>query len=289
MPGFLRNLNIETNSYCFNIIMSKEAFRFTGKDAASYEQYLGPLIFEPSALEILPQLVALPAKRILETSCGTGRLTRHLREIFPSTTRLTATDISADMLALAGEALKDADIEFKVADALQLPFDEGSFDLVVNQYGSMFFQDKQKGFAEAYRVLEPGGHFVFMTWDCTAAMPLFKLVIDDTVIPFFEGEDTTRFYTPFSLHDPEQLNDFLRQAGFRHNKVMHVVFGGQTSSPLNIVNGLFLKHPLGREVKEKDPASLNRIAAEMEQRIIRQFGTNPVEFELKALIGIGQK
>lgn len=269
--------------------MNKEAFRFTGKDAASYEQYLGPLIFEPSALELLSHLVVLPAKRILETSCGTGRLTKHLRRAFPLTTQLIATDISADMLALAEAQLKETAVTFKVADALQLPFDEGSFDLVVNQYGTMFFPDKQKGFEEAYRVLEPGGYFVFMTWDRTADMPLFKLVIDDTVIPFFKGEDTTRFYTPFSLHDPEQLNGFLRQAGFRHNKVMHVVFEGQTGSPMNIVNGLFLKHPLGREVKEKDPTALDRIASEMEQLIIGQFGTDPVEFELKAFIGIGQK
>jgi ubiquinone/menaquinone biosynthesis C-methylase UbiE len=269
--------------------MCKEAFRFTGNDAACYEQYLGPLIFEPSAVEFLSHLVALPAQAILETSCGTGRLTRHLRQDFPPDTQITATDISADMLALAQGQLGNSNIYFKVADAQELPFADEYFNLVVNQYGLMFFPDKQRGFDETFRVLKPGGYFVFATWDRTDAIPLFKLVIDDMVIPFFKGEDTSRFYMPFSLHDPQQLLGFLKQTGFKHNKVMHVVFTGHTDSPMNIVNGLFLKHPLGREVKEKDPAAYNHIAAEMEHRIIERFGPGPFEFELKALIGIGQK
>jgi ubiquinone/menaquinone biosynthesis C-methylase UbiE len=269
--------------------MSKEAFRFTGNDAANYEQYLGPLIFEPSAIEFLSHLVTIPARDILETSCGTGRLTSHLRQYFPLADRLTATDISVDMLTLAEERLNDASIEFNIADAQQLPFQDQSFDLVVNQYGLMFFPDKRKGFDEAYRVLKPGGYFAFATWDRTENIPLFKLVIDDTVIPFFQGEDTSRFYTPFSLHSPEQLLDFLQEAGFRHNKVMLVEFNGHTDLVMNVVNGLFLKHPLGREVKEKYPEAYDRIATELEQRLREHFGKEPFEFELKAFIGIGQK
>src|SRR5579872_4469530 len=148
--------------------MGGEAFKFSGTDAINYEQYLGPLIFEPSANVFLSYLAALPVRSILETSCGTGRLTRYLRQEFPSSVQVTATDISADMISVAKSKLHDQAIGFKVADGQQLPFADGTFDLVVNQYGLMFFPDKQKGLDEAYRVLKPGGHFAFATWDRTS-------------------------------------------------------------------------------------------------------------------------
>lgn len=269
--------------------MSKAAYQFGGNDAAHYEQYLGPLIFEPSAIEFVKYLRTLPVTSILETSCGTGRLTSHLRKEFPASVRITATDISADMMALAQENLDGQPVEFKVADAQQLPFPDQSFDLVVNQYGLMFFPDKQKGFHEAYRVLKPGGHFAFATWDRTGDMPIFKLPIDDNIIPFFNGEDTSRFFLPFSLHDPRYLMELLKNAGFRHNRISFIEFFGNTDSPINMVNGIFLKHPLGREVKGKDPGAVSAIAAAIEKSLTDHFGNGPFEFGLKAWIGIGQK
>jgi len=269
--------------------MSREAFKFSGNDAANYEEYLGPLLFEPSAIVFLSHLVAFPVQSILETSCGTGRLTRHLRQEFPSPVQLTATDISSDMVSVAKDKLSDPTITFKVADGQQLPFADGTFDLVVNQYGLMFFPDRQKGFDEAYRVLKPGGHFAFATWDQTNAIPLLKLIIDDHIIPFFKGEDIHRFSVPFALHDPALLNHLLINAGFRDNKVRRVTFTGNAASPRDVLNGLFLKHPMGGEVKEKDPSAVPRIAESLEHSISENFGAGEFSFELKAWIGIGRK
>ncbi len=269
--------------------MSEEAFRFSGKDAINYEEYLGPLLFEPSSAVFLADLAALPVRCILETSCGTGRLTRHLRQEFPASVQLAATDISSDMISVAKEKLNDPAITFKVADGQQLPFDGEAFDLVVNQYGLMFFPDKQKGFNEAYRVLKPDGYFAFATWDRTTAIPLIKLIIDDHITPFFNGEDLSRFHVPFALHDPAVLNNFLLNAGFRGNKIRRVNFFGRAASPRDVVNGLFLMHPMGRQVREKDPAAVARIAEDLERSISETFGAGEFTFELSAWIGIGRK
>lgn len=286
--------------------MSSAAYRFSGNDAANYDRYLGPLLFEPSAKELVSRLNAgtgagaLQPRAILEVSCGTGRLTKHLRENFPAATSLTATDISTDMLDLAQRQFGHLPIHFQTADAQHLPFGDESFDLVVNQYGLMFLPDIQSGFNEAYRVLQPGGHFVFATWDSTKNMSLFRLIIDDTVIPFFVGDgggsrdggveaDVSRFYTPFSLHNAGRLTGYLERAGFKRCRADLVIFKGQTDDVKNIVNGLFLKHPLGREVKEKDPAAVGPMADVLEQKIIRQFGTAPFDIELRAYVGVGEK
>jgi ubiquinone/menaquinone biosynthesis C-methylase UbiE len=268
---------------------NEEAFKFSGNDAFNYERYLGPVLFESSAIEFVSHIGSLQAQSVLEIAGGTGRLTRHLRERFPAPAKLVASDISPDMLELAKAQLNDPSIEFQVADAQQLPFEDDSFDLVVCQYGLMFLPDKQKGFSEARRVLKPGGKYIFATWDRTDNIPLFKLIFNDLVLPFFAGEDTTRFLVPFSLHDPVQLDHFMQQAGFKEHSVLPMKFTGSTALPIDIVNGLFLKHPLGREVAAKDPAAVERIAKDMEQQIVRQFGKGPLVFALAGWIGIGQK
>lgn len=268
---------------------NKEAFTFAGNDAFNYDHYLGPVLFEPSAIEFVSHIGSFPVQSVLEISSGTGRLTRHLRKQFPPPIKLVASDLSADMLEIAETQLNDPSIVFQVADAQQLPFADHSFDLVVCQYGLMFLPDKQKGFNEAWRVLKPGGSYIFATWDRSDNIPLFKLIFNDLVLPFFAGEDTTRFLVPFSLHDPAQLNHFMQQAGFREHKVLPMEFTGSSAFPIDIVNGLFLKHPLGREVAVKNPAAVEHIAKDMEQQIARHFGKGPLSFALAGLIGTGQK
>lgn len=269
--------------------MDKDVYKIAGNDASNYEEYLGPLIFEPSAKALLPHIADLPASSILELACGSGRLTKHLSAAFPATTSLVATDINPDMLELAQQQLSNSSITFQLADAQQLPFTDQSFDLILNQFGLMFLPDQQGGVNEAFRVLNPGGHFVFTTWDLPANMPLFKLLIEEIIIPVFKEEDTSRFYTPFSLYDPGRLKNFLEQAGFNSCQVIPMKYKGHADSPQQIVTSYFLKHPLGRQVKEKAPASFDAIAKEIEQGVIQQFGAGPFEFELSALIGIGQK
>lgn len=269
--------------------MTKEVYKISGSDAANYEEYLGPLVFEPAAKALLQHITSLPAHSILEIACGTGRVTKHLRANFPSADRLVATDINPDMLELAQQQLNDPFITFQMADAQQLPFTDQSFDLVVNQFGLMFLPDKQGGVNEAFRLLKPGGHFVFTTWDHAPNMVLFRLIIEETIIPLFKDEDVSRFYTPFALHDPDVLNSYLEQAGFTSHKAMLMKFKGRADSPKHIVSSYFLNHPLGREVKQKLPSHFDQVADELEHRLVQEFGPGSFEFELRALIGIGEK
>ncbi len=211
--------------------MAGEAFRFSGDDALNYEKYLGPVLFEPSALEFLPYLGSPNIQSVLEISSGTGRLTRHLRKYFPETTKLIASDISPDMLRVAREQLKDSSIDFRIADAQQLPFSDNSFDLVLCQHGLMFLPDKLKGYKEVFRVLKPGGRFIFATWDRTENIPILNLIFNELVIPFFKGTDTTRFLVPFSLYEPAKLFDYLSEAGFTNNNVFRVEFKGSEFFP----------------------------------------------------------
>src|SRR3954454_23200642 len=100
------------------------------------------------------ELVPPPGRRTLDLGCGEGRLSRDLKALGHD---VVGIDRSPAMLAAGREA--DAEIEMHLADAASLPFDDGSFDLVVAFMSLQDIDDFEGAIREAARVLEPGGKF----------------------------------------------------------------------------------------------------------------------------------
>src|SRR6185295_10794063 len=132
---------------------------FAGSIPRLYEMYLVPLIFEPYALDMAKRLKARPISRLLEIACGTGVVTRALASALPESTAIVATDLNQAMLDQAAATGTKRPVEWRQADAMQLPFPDKTFDAVVCQFGTMFFPDKAKAYSEARRVLKLGGSF----------------------------------------------------------------------------------------------------------------------------------
>src|SRR5262249_44422806 len=138
---------------------------FTGDIPAEYDRGLGPIIFADYADDMARRVAALHPAIVLETAAGTGILTRALRDLVPSAF-LTATDLNTPMLETARAKLAPSEqVVFRTADATELPFDADRFDVVVCQFGLMFFPDKARAYREAHRVLSPGGRYLFSVWD----------------------------------------------------------------------------------------------------------------------------
>ena len=270
--------------------MANEVFKFSGDRALNYDTYLGPFLFEPFGMEMATRVPATNINSLLELASGTGRVTRHLRERLPSSVKLVASDLSPDMLEVAkSKLMNSAAIEFVVADMQNLPFESNVFDVVVCQFGIMFPPDKQKVFDEAYRVLRPGGLFLFSTWDKTDRVGIFKLVYNDHVLPFFSDEDPSRFLIPFSLHNPDQLKTFLNLSHFSNPKIELVSLRGVGQSAADLVKGFFTMHSMGEEVANRDAKEFEAIAQHMEKVIIERFSDRPVVCELSAYFGSGVK
>ena len=137
---------------------------FAGSIPGLYDRYLGPLLFQPYAKEVARRAAALDPPRILETAAGTGIVTEALhRSVLEA--EITATDLNPAMLDIGAQRIDSEKVSFQPADALELPFGDSSFDLVVCQFGVMFFPDKAKGNAEARRVLRDGGTYIAVIWD----------------------------------------------------------------------------------------------------------------------------
>src|SRR5579859_4303441 len=134
---------------------------FSGSIPKLYETYLVPLIFEPYAADLAKRLASRSLTRVLEIAAGTGVVTRRLALVLPESISIVATDLNQPMLDQAAALGTRRPVEWRQADAMQLPFQDRTFDAVVCQFGVMFFPDRAKAFAETRRVLKPGGIFLF--------------------------------------------------------------------------------------------------------------------------------
>ena len=139
---------------------------FSGSIPENYDRYMVPLIFEAYATDLARRGVSLSPNAVLETAAGSGVLTRALAPKLPPGATYVATDLNQAMIDYAAsQQPADAQISWRQTDALALPFEGATFDLVCCQFGAMFFPDRIAGYREARRVLRPGGHFLFNVWD----------------------------------------------------------------------------------------------------------------------------
>jgi len=253
---------------------------FTGPQY--YDQHLGPIQFDPFAAELVRRLPTRPPGDVLEIACGTGLVTKRLRERLDPALRLTATDLSATMLDYAKAQLGQHDgIEWREADALKLPFPDGAFGAVVCGFGIMFVPDRQGMLREARRVLVDGGILLFSVWDRVEENP-HALASAEVIEAMFPGDAEMRFRIPYEMHDPALLRQLLAGARFREPciETKRIPFDGQ--DPRNIATGQIRGTPRSVLIEKKGVSLdlvINKVAAALEKR-----GGNPYRGHAQGLI-----
>lgn len=246
---------------------------FAGQVPEMYDRFMGPIFFEPYATDLAARLPARPDLRVLELACGTGIVTQHLRGH-----RLIATDLNPPMLARA--AAKLPGVEFRQADAMQLPFGDASFDAAVCQFGVMFFPDKTAAFRETHRVLAPGGVFLFSVWGSLDDNLLTK-VAGETAASFFPSNPTNFYDIPFGYYDREAIAASLADAGFDAEIETVVKPTGPTSAD-DAAIALIRGTPLLDQIAARG-GDVARIVAAAAAAIRERFG-DPVQSAMTALV-----
>ncbi|MGN6142973.1 MAG: class I SAM-dependent methyltransferase, partial [Mesorhizobium sp.] len=113
---------------------------FAGSVPENYDRYMVPLIFEPYAADLARRVALLSPNAVLEIAAGTGAVTRALAPKLSPGASYVVTDLSQPMLDYAASRQPaDSRIQWRRADALALPFEDASFDVVCCQFGAMFF------------------------------------------------------------------------------------------------------------------------------------------------------
>ena len=176
---------------------------------------------------------------VLDIATGTGDLIINLAK--SGATKLVGLDISEGMLSVGRKKIKSGGLEDRIemiqADSEAMPFEDSSFDAITVAFGVRNFETLEKGLAEIYRVLKPGGIFVILETSVPTKSPFkqgYKFhsnVILPTVGRLFSKDKEAYSYLsksasvfPFG----EALNNILRKIGFTNVKDKPQTFGVAT-------------------------------------------------------------
>jgi SAM-dependent methyltransferase len=263
--------------------MSASSTVFTGSFAEVYDRYLAPMDFAPHGRRLAKRVAELAPRSVLETAAGTGVVTRELARLLPADARITATDLSQPMIALAQSNLGSERIRWRQADALDLPFAAAEFDVVVCQFGVMFFPDKRKGFREALRALRPGARFLFNVWDRFEANLRSPLRIAARVIGSIVGRDPVSLMSPPYYEDAVIQSD-LAAAGFVEFQVERITEPSRAASAREAATIACHGSVLRAAIEAHDPSGLEEITGRLSEKLLSEFGTGAVEGETQALL-----
>lgn len=257
---------------------------FAGSIPEIYQRFLVPLIFESCARDLARRVAETDPNDVLETAAGTGVLTRAIASRLARHARIIATDLNQPMLDRAMAQAEDARIEWRQADALALPFEEQSFDVVACQFGAMFFPDRVLGYKEASRVMKAGGRFVFNVWDRISENE-FADTVTEALASLFP-HDPPRFMarTPHGYHDAERIREELKAAGFTTVSVDAIDETSRAASSRDVAVAYCQGTPLRTEIEARDASGLENATQHATEALARRFGDGAIEGRIRALV-----
>jgi ubiquinone/menaquinone biosynthesis C-methylase UbiE len=149
----------------------------------------------PAQARLLESALAAPGEDVLDLACGTGLVTFPLAEAVGPSGRVTATDLSDNMVeSITTEAARRglSNLTAFRADAESLEaIEDHSFDLVTCALGLMYCPNPASAIRESFRVLRPGGRAVFAVWGARKAcgwadiFPIVDARVESDVCPLF--------------------------------------------------------------------------------------------------------
>ena len=178
--------------------------------------------------------------RVLDVAGGTGDLTEKIARRVGDNGKVVLSDINNSMLMTGKDRLLDAgiiaNIDFVLANAEILPFDDNTFDRIIIGFGLRNVTDKQKALSAMFRVLRPGGRLIILEFS-TPTLPMLKPIYDTysfTVLPWLgkrllNDSDSYRYLAESIRKHPDQhtLKNMMQTAGFEqcdyHNKTGGIV------------------------------------------------------------------
>jgi SAM-dependent methyltransferase len=183
-----------------------------GHGPPAYGRYLVPALFAECAERLLDLTGPGAGDRVLDLACGTGIVARRAAAR-ADLGRLVGCDVSDAMLDVARSESEGLDAQWYRADAVALPFPDGSFDVVYCQQGLQYLSDPVAGLREMARVLAPGGRCGLAVWRAIEHNPGFAVLVD--ALGRTVGEEAAAVMRhPFAGPHGDDLTDALVRAGF---------------------------------------------------------------------------
>lgn len=264
--------------------------QFAGSIPQMYERYVVPMFFAAYADDLAARVRALQPGAVLELAAGTGAVTRRLAATLAPAVSILATDLNAGMLAQAMAVGTSRPVEWRQADAAHLPLADASFDAVVCQFGFMFLPDKPAAFAEARRLLRPGGALVFNIWDGIADNEFADVVTEALARQF--PHDPPRFLArlPHGFGDTAQMLRWLAEGGFdAPPTVARVDEVSRADSPELAALAICLGTPLRGEIEARAPDGLAAATQAAAVALAQRFGSGTIAGRMRAHVYVARR
>ena len=264
--------------------MSENSTKFIGNIPENYDRGLGPVLFEDYASDIVRRATDLDAAHVVELAAGTGIVSRKLRDGLSPNSRLTVTDLNPPMLEVAKAKFNDDEyVEFSQVDAMSQPFEDNSIDLVLCQFGVMFFPDKAAGFREIRRVLTPGGHFLFNAWGSMNSCP-YSQIIYDIGAELFPDKPPNFYRVPFSYGDIDEALGHLKEGGFEDIRHETINLNKEVQDWQAFCKGAVFGNPLIDEINQHGTFSPEEVMNKIFAALEIEFGGAPTTMPLQATV-----
>lgn len=266
--------------------MSTMQWGKTSSFPAVYEELCVPGFFIGFADELVQAAGLSPGDRMLDVATGTGIVLRTARERHPDLARTTGLDLNPGMLAVAREK-SPAEVEFVQGDALSMPFEDGSFDVVTCQQGLQFFPDRAQGLAEFHRVLASRGRAVVACWAEIEASPAYAVIAEVMAEQMPDAIGAAR--NPFALHDPDELRGLLEGAGFEDVSIDRVEREGSFHSPAEFARSYLQGSALAVTLEEQPEEARKALSDAIVTRITSLVGDGAFSLPQVTNVGRGRK
>lgn len=189
-------------------------WQLTG-DSPTASRRFGNKIMEPWTDDLIRSAGCRDGDRVLDVACGTGTIANHINLISGKLCTITGIDINEGMLSVARQ---NPQIEWHQGSATDLPFEPGSFEVVLCQQGLQYFPDRGVAMREMARVLSPGGRLALNVWGALERQPFHAALIDG-IGEFLGAEARAAFDAAFSLNTVEELRRLANDAGLQNVRV----------------------------------------------------------------------
>jgi len=233
--------------------------------ARAYEQYMVPSLFGPWIDNVLAAATLSSGERVLDVACGTGAATRAAAARVMPGGSATGLDIDPGMVEVARGRPSPAGgtpIAWHVASALEMPFQDNAFEVVLCLHGVQYFPDRLAGFKEMRRVLTSSGRIAVTAWrtidQCKGHAALAKVMDRHRI-------DSQPARRPFSLGEADELAMLANQAGFAEVTIDALVKVIRFESSEDFVRILAAGAPSTRH-------ALAKISESQRQQLIAEMG-----------------
>jgi ubiquinone/menaquinone biosynthesis C-methylase UbiE len=258
---------------------------FAGSIPDVYDEYLVQLIFEQYAADLAERVRRARPTDVLEIAAGSGVASRAIAKVLDPGASFVVSDLNGPMLARARSQQPDPDrIIWMEADCLDLPFETDEFDMVVCQFGAMFFPDRIEGYSEVRRVLRPGGLFLFNMWDRIEEND-FAFEVTAALAELFP-DDPPQFLerTPHGHYEEAVYRAELFHARFEDVSVDVLEAVSKAPNPSAPAIAYCQGTPLRSEIESNDPLGLDRATRHATEALATRFGSDEIIGRIRGFV-----